>query len=78
LSKTDVEAFLHHLSGRNLTGVSRARKLAAIRKFLAFLHENSVLQTNPAATVKGARREEKEPAILYKEKIQGAPLRGLR
>jgi integrase/recombinase XerC len=54
LGKTDVEAFLHHLSGRNLTGVSRARKLAAIRKFLAFLHENGVLQTNPAATVKGA------------------------
>jgi site-specific recombinase XerD len=39
--------------------------LAAIRKFLAFLHENGVLQTNPASTVKGARREEKEPAILY-------------
>jgi site-specific recombinase XerD len=68
LGKMDVEAFLHHLSGRNLTGVSRARKLAAIRKFLAFLHENGILQTNPAATVKGARREEKEPAILYKYK----------
>jgi site-specific recombinase XerD len=62
--------FLHHLSDRSLTGVSRARKLAAIRKFLAFLHENGVLQTNPAATVKGARREEKEPAILYKEQYK--------
>jgi site-specific recombinase XerD len=56
LSKTDVEAFLHNLSSRNLTGVSRARKLAAIRKFLAFLHESGILQTNPAATVKGAAR----------------------
>jgi integrase/recombinase XerC len=65
LDKTDVEAFMHNLSDRHLTGVSRARKLAAIRKFLAFLHENGVLQTNPASTVKGARREEKEPAILY-------------
>jgi integrase/recombinase XerC len=71
LGRADVEAFLHHLSGRNLTGVSRARKLAAIRKFFAFLHENGMLQTNPAAAVKGVRREEKEPAkeqykaILY-------------
>jgi site-specific recombinase XerD len=70
LGRTDIEAFLHHLSGRNLTGVSRARKLAAIRKFFAFLKENGVLQTNPAATVKGARCEEKEPAILYKEQYK--------
>jgi site-specific recombinase XerD len=70
MGKTDVEAFLHHLSGRSLTGVSRARKLAAIRKFFAFLHENEILQTNPAASVKGARREEKEPAILYKEQYK--------
>ena len=70
LGRTDIEAFLHHLSGRNLTGVSRARKLAAIRKFFVFLKENGVLQTNPAASVKGPRREEKEPAILYKEQYK--------
>ena len=60
LGRIDIEAFLHHLSGRNMTGVSRARKLAAIRKFFTFLKENGILQTNPAVTVKGARREEKE------------------
>ena len=70
LGKTDIEAFLHHLSGIPLTGVSRARKLAAIRKFFSFLQENGVLQTNPAASVKGARREEKEPGILYKEQYK--------
>jgi site-specific recombinase XerD len=70
LDRQDLEAFLHHLSGLGLTGVSRARKLAAIRKFFAFLHENGILRTNPAATVKGARREEKEPAILYKEQYK--------
>jgi site-specific recombinase XerD len=70
LGKTDIEAFLHHLSGLNLTGVSRARKLAAIRKFFVFLHESGILPTNPAATVKGARREEKEPGILYKEQYK--------
>ena len=70
LCKVDIEAFLHHLSGIPLTGVSRARKLAAIRKFFSFLHENGILQINPAAAVKGARREEKEPGILYKEQYK--------
>jgi site-specific recombinase XerD len=32
--------------------------------------KTGILQTNPAATVKGARREEKEPAILYKEQYK--------
>jgi site-specific recombinase XerD len=50
--------------------VTRVRKLAAIRKFFAFLEDNKVLQTNPAITVKGARREEKEPNILYKEQYE--------
>ena len=70
LGKTDIEAFLYHLSGIPLTGVTRARKLAAIRKFFSFLQENGILQTNPAAAVRGARREEKEPGILYKEQYK--------
>jgi integrase/recombinase XerC len=70
LGKVDIEAFLHHLSGIPLTGVSRAHKLAAIRKFFSFLHENGILQTNSAAAVRGTRREEKEPGILYKEQYK--------
>jgi site-specific recombinase XerD len=70
MGKTDVEAFLHHLAGRNLTGVSRARKLAAIRKFFAFLHENGIIPTNPAAAVKGARREEKGADHPLKEQYK--------
>ena len=77
LERQDIEAFLHHLSGQGLTGVSRARKLAAIRKFFAFLHESGAIQTNPAAAVKGARREEKEPAILYKEQYRRSCMRPL-
>lgn len=70
LGRTDVEGFLHYLSARSLTGVSRARKLAAIRKFFSFLHEGGILQTNPAAAVRGTRREEKEPSILFKEQYK--------
>jgi integrase/recombinase XerC len=70
LGREDVEAFMHHLASCNLTGVSRVRKLAAIRKFFSFLAEHKILPTNPAETVQGARREEKEPNILYKEQYK--------
>jgi len=65
-----VEGFMSFLAGQQMTGVSRVRKLAAIRKFFAFLEATNVLAANPAATVVGARREEKEPNILYKEQYK--------
>jgi site-specific recombinase XerD len=34
------------------------------------LEENNILAANPANAVKGARREEKEPNILYKEQYK--------
>jgi integrase/recombinase XerD len=61
---------MQYLAAQRMTGVTRVRKLAAIRKFLTFLEENSILAANPAHTVKGARREEKEPNILYKEQYK--------
>jgi site-specific recombinase XerD len=69
-SRGDIEGFMQYLAAKRLTGVTRVRKLAAIRKFFAFLEENSILAANPANTVKGARREEKEPNILYKEQYK--------
>src|SRR5689334_84009 len=59
LGREDVEGFLHYLSGHNLIGLSRARKLAAIRKFLGFLVECGAIANNPASAVRGVRREEK-------------------
>ena len=70
MGRVDVEGFMSFLAGQKLSGMSRARKLAAIRKFFAFLEVNKVIATNPALTVIGARREEKEPNILYKEQYK--------
>jgi integrase/recombinase XerC len=53
-----------------MSGVTRVRKLAAIRKWFAFMVEHYIIAGNPAHTVKGARREEKEPGILYKEQYK--------
>ena len=72
-SRGDIEGFMQYLAAKRMTGVTRVRKLAAIRKFFAFLEENSILAANPANTVKGARREEKEPNILYKEQYKALP-----
>jgi integrase/recombinase XerC len=69
-SRADIEGFMQYLAAHRMTGVTRVRKLAAIRKFFTFLEENSILAANPAHTVKGARREEKEPNILYKEQYK--------
>jgi integrase/recombinase XerC len=69
-SRVDIEGFMQYLAAQRMTGVTRVRKLAAIRKFFTFLEENSILAANPAHTVKGARREEKEPTILYKEQYK--------
>ena len=69
-SRGDIEGFMQYLAAQRMTGVTRVRKLAAIRKFFTFLEENSILAANPAHTVKGARREEKEPNILYKEQYK--------
>jgi site-specific recombinase XerD len=69
-ARADIEGFMQYLAAQRRTGVTRVRKLAAIRKFFAFLEESNVLAANPANTVKGARREEKEPNILYKEQYK--------
>src|SRR5215468_4444265 len=69
-SRADIEGFMQYLASQRRTGVTRVRKLAAIRKFFTFLEENSILAGNPANTVKGARREEKEPNILFKEQYK--------
>lgn len=69
-TRGDIEGFMQYLAAQRMTGVTRVRKLAAIRKFFTFLEENSILAANPAHTVKGARREEKEPNILYKEQYK--------
>jgi site-specific recombinase XerD len=69
-TRGDIEGFMQYLAAQRMTGVTRVRKLAAIRKYFTFLEENSILAANPAHTVKGARREEKEPNILYKEQYK--------
>src|SRR5205823_11085054 len=64
IQRIDIVEFINHLAGQKATAVTRKRKLAAIRSFLKFLKDNQIIFGNPAETVEGPIREEKEPAIL--------------
>src|SRR5919197_2546735 len=70
ITRIDIVEFMNRLSGLKRTGTTRARKLASIRHFLKFLKENNVIAGNPAETVTRARKEEKDPAVLFKNEYK--------
>ena len=59
-TRIDIVEFFNALAGKGITGVTRARKLAAVRSFFTVLKENTILASNPAETVKRAKKEEKD------------------
>jgi integrase/recombinase XerC len=66
IQRIDIVEFINFLEAHKATAETRKRKLAAIRSFLKFLKDNQIIFGNPAETVEGPIREEKEPAILLK------------
>jgi integrase/recombinase XerC len=70
ITRLDIVEFMNRLSGMKRTGTTRARKLASIRHFLKFLKENDVIAGNPAETITRARKEEKDPAVLFKNEYK--------
>jgi site-specific recombinase XerD len=70
ITRLDIVEFMNRLSGMKRTGTTRARKLASIRHFLKFLKENDVIAGNSAETITRARKEEKDPAVLFKNEYK--------
>jgi site-specific recombinase XerD len=70
IQRLDIVEFMNRLSGLRRTGTTRARKLASLRHFLKFLKENGVIAGNPAETITRARKEEKDPAVLFKNEYK--------
>ena len=66
IQRIDIVAFINHLAGKKASAVTRKRKLAAIRGFLKFCKDNQIIYGNPADTIEGPIREERDPAILLK------------
>jgi site-specific recombinase XerD len=70
LERLDIVAFMNRLAGLKRTGTTRARKLASLRHFLKFLKVNNIIEGNPAETVIRARKEEKDPTVLFKNEYK--------
>jgi integrase/recombinase XerC len=67
VTRFDITGFLTCLSERQLSGVSRARKLASLRAFFRFLVESGVLVKSPVAGVETPRRERQTRTFLVPE-----------
>jgi len=70
LERLDIVGFMNRLAGLRRTGTTGARKLASLRHFLKFLKENDIIAGNPAETVIRARKEEKDPTVLFKNEYK--------
>src|SRR5215216_275574 len=66
IERIDIVEFINHLAEKKASAVTRKRKLAAIRAFLKFCKDNQIIYGNPADTIEGPIREERDPAILLK------------
>jgi site-specific recombinase XerD len=66
IERIDIVGFINKLAAEKATAVTRRRKLAAIRGFLKFCKDNQIIFGNPAETIPGPIREQKDPVVLLK------------
>src|SRR5215217_6382643 len=66
IERINIVEFINFLAAQKASAETRKRKLATIRGFLKFLKDNQIIFGNPADTIEGPIREEREPAILLK------------
>jgi len=65
VEKVDVVEYLAHLCQRGVSGVSRARKLTAIREFFRFLVELGILIRSPTAGLQTPEKERNGRTFLH-------------
>jgi integrase/recombinase XerC len=66
IQRIDIVEFINYLAAQKASSETRKRKLASIRGFLKFCKDNQIIYGNPADTIEGPIREERDPAILLK------------
>lgn len=57
VTRADISEYLAHLADQNMSGTTRARKLAAIREFFRFLEEQGLVAKNPTLGVQTPNKE---------------------
>jgi site-specific recombinase XerD len=66
IQRIDIVEFINYVAAQKASAETRKRKLASIRGFLRFCKDNQIIFGNPAETIEGPIREERDPAILLK------------
>ena len=64
ISRSHLIDYLTHLAHQGRSGVTRARKLAAIRAYCTFLVDEHRLPASPAATITMSKKERKSRVFL--------------
>jgi len=64
ITRTHILDYLTHLAGLGRSGVSRARKLAAIREYCKFLVDEKLLSSSPAEHIGMPKKERKQRVFL--------------
>src|SRR5437667_6530615 len=64
VTRGHVNEYLAFLSSLGRSGVTRARKLAALKSFFAYLKDEHILATSPAETIRMPNKERKRKVVL--------------
>jgi site-specific recombinase XerD len=64
ISRSHIIDYLSHLADQGRSGVTRARKLAAIREYCKSLVDENTLPASPAATIPMPKKERKSRVFL--------------
>ncbi len=64
IERADIIEYLSSLGQRQLSGVTRARKLAAVREFFRFLENNDYIRKSPAQSVEAPKKEKNTRVYL--------------
>jgi site-specific recombinase XerD len=67
VTRTDITEYLAWLGRRGVSGVSRARKLAALREFFRYLEAHGSITRSPANGIDTPRREKHTRAYLQSD-----------
>src|SRR5712691_9855984 len=64
VTRGHVNEYLAFLSSQGRSGVTRARKLAALKSFFAFLKDENIITSSPADTIHMPNKERKKKVVL--------------
>src|SRR5713101_376996 len=64
VTRGHVNEYLAFLSSQGRSGVTRARKLAALKSFFAYLKDEHIIASSPAETIHMPNKERKRKVVL--------------